>query len=172
MKIGTVIRWTIFVVCFGGSSWWWASTYYRENWGWPFAIAFGTVSSVVILYLARRVGGRHAPFQLVLRLADDEDGKREDDENFGILHERFKRNFPGTGESEKVRFHGFDTDGSFTWFYFFGPDENTVRVAVLPQLEGCRIREGSYFLSNATKSCAAPHDGVAEVLGDSRVNAG
>ena len=109
---------------------------------------------------------------MVLRLADDEEGEREDDETFDILHERFKQHFPGTGESEKVRFHGFDTEGSFMWYYFFGPDESAVRGAVLAQLVGCRIREGSYFLSNTTKSFAGPDDGVAMVLGDSRINEG
>jgi hypothetical protein len=170
MKIGGVIRWSILAVCFGVSSWLVASRYYEENWGWPLAIVFGVVFTVVVDYFVRRAGSRHAPFQLVLRLAEDEEGKRQDDETFDILHVRFKEHFPGAGESEQVRFDGFEADGGFMWFYFFGPDEMTVRSAVLPQLEGCQIREGSYFLSNATKPFAGPNDGAAIILGDSRVN--
>ena len=165
MNIGRFTRWSILGLCFCLSTWWVASNYYEKNWGWPLAMAFGAVFSAVFIYLVRRSAGKPAPFQLVLRLADDKGGDQEDDQTFETLHARFKQHFPKSGS---VRFDGFDTDGSFIWFYFFGPDESTVRGAVLPPLEGCQIRQGSYFLSKATQR-AAPNDGPATLLGDSRI---
>jgi hypothetical protein len=169
MNIGRFIRWSVLAVCFCLSTWWVARTYYQKNWGWPLAIAFGAVCSVVFIFLVRCSAGKPAPFQLVLRLADDKGADQEDDRTFKTLHERFKKQFPKSGS---VRFDGFDTDGSFIWFYFLGPDETSVRRAVLSHIEGCRIRQGSYFISNASQPCASPNDGPATLLGDLRATEG
>jgi hypothetical protein len=161
-----IIRRCLLTAVLAGGAWWFASAYFRKNWSWPLSLLFGAVAVLVIVYGGRRAAGKPAPFQLVLRLADDKGGDQEDDRTFKTLHARFKQQFPKSGS---IRFDGFDTDGSFIWFYFFGPEEDAVRHAVLPGLEGCRIRQGSYFLSKATQPCAAPNDGPATLLGDSRI---
>lgn len=169
MNVGRFIRWGILAVCFCFSTWWVASNYYQKNWSWPLAVAFSALFSVVFICLVRRSTGKPAPFQLVLRLADKKGGDLENDQAFYTLHARFKQHFPKSGS---VRFDGFDTDGGLIWFYFFGPDESTVRGAVLPQLEGCQISQGSYFLSKATQPCAPPNNGPAALLGDSEIQEG
>jgi hypothetical protein len=141
-------RWLLAVV-FAGGAWWFAGEYFRKNWSWPLSLLFGAVAVLVFVYVGRWAAGKPAPFQLVLRLADDKGGDHEDHQTFEALHARFQQHFL---KSCVVRFDGFDTDGSFIWFYFLGPDESSVRHAVLMQLEGCRIRQGSYFLSKATQS--------------------
>ena len=143
-----------------------ANNYFRKNWDWPLSLVFGVVFILIVIYLGRAAAGKCARFQLVLRLADDKGGDQDDNQVFETLHDRFKQRLP---KSSSVRFEGFDTDGSFIWFYFFGPDESTVLSALMPQLEGCRIREGSYFLTNATRRCAAPNDGPVTLLGNSKI---
>ncbi len=123
----------------------------------------------VFIAAGRTVLGKPAPFQLVLRLADVKGGDLEDHQTFETLQERFKQQFSRPGS---IRFGGFDTDGRFIWFYFSGPDERTVREAVLAELGGCRVRPGSYFLSKATQSCASPNDGPTFPLGDESVAEG
>jgi hypothetical protein len=164
-----IIRYSLLAVIVAGGAWWAASTYFRQNWNWPLSLVFGTVFVLITIYLGRATAGKPAPYQLVLRLADDKGGDPEDDDTFETLHTRFKQQIPKSG---RVRFDGFDTDGSFIWFYFFGPDETSVRHAVWSHLEGCRIRQGSYFIANATRSCAAPNDGPTTLLGDLRVAGG
>ena len=148
------------------ATWWFAKTYFRENWGWPPALVLGVVAAAVFAYVIRQfVIGKPAPFQLVLQMADENGGDKEDDQTFQLLHDRFRRLFPKSGD---IGFDGFDTDGCFIWFYFRGAEEASVRDAILSQLEGCRIRKGSYFLSKATQSVAPPDDGPVTPLGDSR----
>jgi len=161
MKTRSIIRRSIVVLLFAFAIWFYAKTYFRPNWGWPFALAFGVVYVLVLFYIVRRSVGRPAPFQLVLRLANDVGGDENDDRAFEKLRERFKRALPGPC---KVRFAGFDTDGIWTWFYFHGPDDQTVRETVLSQLQDCQVREGSYFLSGATQPCAPPNDGPMQRL--------
>jgi hypothetical protein len=145
------------------ATWWFASTAFRKNWNWPLSLCFGAVFVLLLILAGRRAAGKTAPFQLVLKLADDKGGDQEDDQTFETLHARFEQQFPKKGN---IRFDGFDTDGSFIWFYFFGPEADAVRHAVLSQIDGCRIRRGSYFLSQATHSCAGVNDGPATPLGD------
>lgn len=161
-----IVRYCLLAVIFTSCTWWAASTYFRENWSWPLALLFGAVFVLVLISIGRVAAVKPEPFQLVLRLADDNGGDQEDNRTIETLHARFKQQFPKSGA---IRFDGFDTDRSYVWFYFFGPEEGAVRHAVLSQLEGCRIRQGSYFLSEATRPCAAPNDGRATLLGDSRI---
>jgi hypothetical protein len=169
MKI-KIIRRCLYSVVFAGGAWWSARAYFRENWNWPLSLAFGALTVLAIGYvISRWAAGKPAPFQLVLRLADDEGGDQEDDQTFKALRNLFKRLFPKSGS---IRFDGFDTDRSFIWFYFHGPDEASVRDAVLPHLKEHRIRPGSYFLSKATQPCGSPNDGSATQLGNSGVTEG
>src|SRR5262245_59110855 len=117
-----IIRRCLLAVVLAGV-WWFVSADFRKNWNWPLSLLFGAMAVFVIVY-----GGRKpAPFQLVLRLADDKAGDHEDDQTFETLHDRFKHLFSKSGS---IQFDGFDTDGSFIWFYFLGPDEASVRHAV------------------------------------------
>ena len=97
----------------------------------------------------------------MLRLSNDDGGDQEDDQTFRLLIKRFKEAFP---KSNKVRYDGFDTDGRFIWFYFCGPDDFLICDKVLTQVHGCRIRNGSYFLSKATKNFGSLSDGYATLL--------
>ena len=157
------IRNCLLVLLFLGGAWWFASTCFQEYWNWPLSLLFGAVSIGIFFYVVRQTTGKPSPFQLVLRLANNKGGDQEDNQTFKKLHARFEQQFPKSGS---IRFNGFDTDDSFIWFYFFGPDEASVRHAVLSQLEGSRIRQGSYFLSKATQACASPNDGPSTPLGD------
>jgi hypothetical protein len=94
------------------------------------------------------------------------EGDPEDDQTFKKLDVCFKQHFP---ESGKIRFDGFDCDDNFVWFYFIGPDEGSVRQAVFPLLDGCTVRPGSYFVSNATQVFASLEDGHATLLSVSAV---
>jgi hypothetical protein len=162
MKTQGIIRRSIVVLFLGVASWFYAKTYFRPNWGWPLALAFGAVYILVISYIVRRAVGKPAPFQLVLRMANDKGGDEDDNRTFKKLRERFKSVLSGPGV---VRFDGFDTDGRWIWFYFHGPDDQTVREAVLSQLQDCQVHDGSYFLSGATQTCAPPNNGLALRLG-------
>jgi len=133
MKSG-IIRHCLLAIIFAGGAWSAASRCFRQNWNWPLSLFLGAVFGLVLIYLRRAAAGKPPPFQLVLRLAGDKGGDQEDDQTFETLHARFKQQFPKSGG---VRFDGFDTDGSFIWFYFFGPDEGKVRHAVFSQLESC-----------------------------------
>lgn len=141
--------------------WFMGSRYHHAGWGWPLALVFGASFVLCAAYLIRRTQGKPAPFQLVLRLANKKGGDTEDNKTFELLHERFERLFP---KSSDIRFDGFDTDGSFIWFYFLGQDETSVSHAVLSQLQGCRIREGSYFLSNTNLRSKCYKSAGSEVL--------
>lgn len=158
MKTPSVIRQSLTVLFFGVAIWFYAKTYFRPNWGWPLALAFGFVYLLVLIFIMRRAAGRPAPFQLVLRLANDNGGDAEDDGTFKKLHDRFTKILPRRGS---VWFAGFDTDNSWIWFYFYGPNDQAVREAVMPQIQDCKIRNGSYFLSAASQACAPPSDGPA-----------
>jgi hypothetical protein len=164
-----IIRYSVLGVIVTGWAYYAASTYFRQNWSWALSLVFGAIFVLVLVYGGRAAAGKPAPFQLVLRLADDKGGDQEDDQTFETLHKRFKEQFPKSGS---VRFDGFDTDGNFVWFYFLGPDETLVRQTVLSQIEGCRIRQGSYFVSNVTQPCAPPTGGTALLLGGSGVSEG
>jgi hypothetical protein len=164
-----ITRYCLPAVIVTGGAWLAATIYFRQNLGWPLSLLFGAVFMLILIYMGRAAAGKPASFQLVLRLADDKGGDEEDDLTFEALHTRFKQRFPKSGS---IRFDGFDTDGSFIWFYFLGPDEMSVRQAVLSHLDGCRIRRGSYFLTNATQPCAPPNDGPATLLGDSSLTEG
>lgn len=97
----------------------------------------------------------------MLRLSDDPGADPEVDRIFKTLHERFVEAFPKSGQ---IVFDGFDTDGCFFWFYFRGPDGNSVRQAVLSQIDEDIIQSGSYFVSNATHYCADPMEGRTDPL--------
>jgi len=158
MRTSQIIRRSIVGLLFGVSIWFYAKTFFRPNWGWPLSVLFGFVCLLVLIFIVRKVVNRPAPFQLVLRLANDKGGDEDDDATFTKLHKRFKDAFRGCRD---VRFDGYDTDRSWIWFYFFGPNEQTVREVVLSELRDCKIRAGSYFLSAASQSCAPPTDGPA-----------
>lgn len=162
----TILRNCVVAALVASAAWFAAYTYFRPNWNWPLSLLFGAVFVWVFFPGGRAVIGKPAPFQLVLRLADDKGGDHEDAHTFETLHARFKHQF---SKPSDLRFDGFDTDGRFIWFYFLGLDEGVVRGAVLAQLGGCRIRSGSYFLSKATQSCAPPNDGPTMPLGDQSV---
>jgi hypothetical protein len=156
------------VLFFGVAIWFYAKTYFRPNWGWPLALAFGSVYLLVLFFIVRRSVGPPAPFQLVLRLANNTGGDEEDGGTFDKLHDRFKTALRRSGD---VRFAGFDTDRSWIWFYFYGSSDQTVREAVLSQLQDCNIRDGSYFLSAASQPFAPPNDGPALQLSDLHIGA-
>jgi hypothetical protein len=163
---GKFIWRSIIVVLLGISAWECASRNFQENWGWPMALLFGAATVGIMEYAGRAAAGKPAPFQLVLRLANDRGGDRDDDRTFEILHERFERLFP---KAANIWFEGFDADGTYVWFYFHGPDEVLVRRSILSQFEGCTIRNGSYWLSKATQTTAPPNDGPTTLLEDSEV---
>lgn len=142
MKTKRPVRGILFLVLLGLCAWF-SIGKYREYYDWPLAVLFGAVFVWIFhYYLPKATYAKPAPFHLVLRLGNDTGGDFEDDQTFEILHARFTERFPKSGD---IRFDGFDTDGSRIWFYFFGPDENTVFAAVSSSLEDCCIRQGSYF---------------------------
>ena len=162
MKSKIFYRCLLAVVFAGGAFWF--SHIYQKNWSWPISLLFGAITVFVFVNLSRLTAGKPPPFQLVLRLSNDDGGDQEDGQTIDTLHARFKQHFR---RSSDIRFKGFDTDGSFIWFYFVGPEEAPVRQAVMSQFEGCRIRPGSYFLSKATQTFAPSNDGPVTPLGDS-----
>jgi hypothetical protein len=169
-KMSKIIRYCLLAVIVAGMAWWTASTSFRQYYNWPLSLFFGALVGLIPIFAGRAaMADNPAPFQLVLRLADDKGGDQEDAQTFEALHTRFTQQFPKSGS---VRFDGYDADGSCIWFYFLGADEASVRDAVFSQLEGCRIRKGSYFLSKATQPCAPPNDGPATQLGNSGATEG
>ena len=124
------------------------------------ALFLGTVYVLVFVWYQRLIN-KPAPFQLVLRLVNDRGGDENDRRTLDQLMKRFK----SLSKSQRVlRFDGFDSAGSWFWFYFHGPAEQAVRETVLLQIQDCQIRRGSYFLSAATQSCASPNDGPTLLL--------
>lgn len=85
MNIRTLAKWSILGLCFCLSAWSATSDYYGMNSDWRLAIVYGVVFSVVMIYLDRRLAGKPAPFQLVLRLADNKGGDQEDAQTFETL---------------------------------------------------------------------------------------
>ncbi|MGC9943700.1 MAG: hypothetical protein ABSE48_17885, partial [Verrucomicrobiota bacterium] len=104
MKTQIISRWSIAMLLFGVAIWFYARTYFRPNWGWPLALVFGVIYLLVLIYIVRGAVGKPAPFQLVLRMANDKGGDEDDDSTFKKLYERFKSVLPGSGT---IRFDGF-----------------------------------------------------------------
>lgn len=122
-------------------AWQAAEQYFTKLYSWPAALALGAVW-VVCIALATRSVNKPAPFRLVTRLYAKGKEAEADERVFKTLHQRFKAQFPRTAN---VRFDGFDTDGETVWFYFWGPDAQSVQTAVHAQIADCCLREGSYF---------------------------
>lgn len=132
-----------------------------NDYGWPIALCMSVLVAGAEWYFIHQASQGYAPIQLVLRLVDDRGGDAEDDRTFKFLHDRFKRFYRIPNE---IRFCGFDTDGRFIWFYFRGPSGPVTEREILSQLSCCKIREGSYFLSQATQDTAPPGDGPVTFL--------
>lgn len=160
-KLVRVIFFILFILCFFIGAWHFTKVYRKADWSWPVAVLFGTSVTFCIFYVGRLARRRPAPFQLVLRMANNNGEDADDDQTFKLLVARFKETF---SRASVVKYDGFDTDEEFVWFYFCGSDEARVRDAVLSQIYGCRIRKGSYFISSATQSFASMKDGTSVLL--------
>ncbi len=111
-----------------------------HNLGWPLRISLGVCFGLLVFLITRR-NAKPSPFQLVLRLANDDTGDSDDGKLFDKLHVRFK-SLNGKGD---FKFDGFDIGGGYVWFYFKGTDGKAIRDAVLSSVVDCTFREGSYF---------------------------
>jgi hypothetical protein len=89
MNARGIIRWSIFVLCFGLAVWCFAKRYVAI-WGWPLALGFG-VAWVLVASLILRKMNKPAPFQLVLQMANEQGGDQADGRTFDRLRGRFKR---------------------------------------------------------------------------------
>ncbi len=82
------------------------------------------------------------PFRLVLRLADEDCGDKEDSRIIDLLLTRFRLS---TLPKADCKFNGFDIGDGYVWFYFVARDLPTLQHYVFPLIDDCKIRKGSHF---------------------------